>query len=65
MVFDAGASDKIYVSDDDSIAATGNDGNVTMDCANVGESMTCVTFSQDGSTWDWLCECGAGSCTGA
>ncbi|MHA2066410.1 MAG: hypothetical protein ACXABY_18720, partial [Candidatus Thorarchaeota archaeon] len=64
IVLDAGASDGIYVSDDDAISApSGDDNNVTMDCAAVGESMVIYTFSQDGTTWDWMAECGAGSCT--
>jgi hypothetical protein len=64
IVLDAGASDGIYVSDDDAISApSGDDNNVTMDCANVGESMVIYTFSQDGTTWDWMAECGVGSCT--
>jgi len=63
MYFDAQSLDNIYVSDDDAIILVGDGDMVKMACDNVGESMTCVTFTTDDSNWDWLCECGAGECT--
>jgi len=64
IVLDAGAASTIYVSDGTSIVnAQGDDDNVTLDCANVGESAIIYSFSTDGSTCDWMVECGAGTCT--
>jgi hypothetical protein len=63
MSFDAGTGDNIYVHDADTITAIGDGDMVTMDCAARTESMYCYTQSDDGTTWDWVCECGVGACT--
>jgi hypothetical protein len=34
-----------------------------MDCTAVSEDMVMYTWSQDGTTWDWIAKCGVGACT--
>ena len=61
--FEAKDTDKIYIHDDDTITITDDGDTVAMDCTAVSEDMVCYTYSQDGTTWDWICKCGVGACT--
>ena len=57
--FDAAATDQIYLDG----TGIGDGEKATMDCANVGEYMTCFTFQTGAGAYDWICECGEGTCS--